>query len=119
MSITDTTTTVEKIAETLLTAAAEMAEKLGMKRTELNKENQLEWRAVCEDELMMLVTSDGITLGNVKVHYGEMRTYTYEIYTMNGVDLFEKRYGITETGWEHMPTLTYKLHTDTIIYSGW
>jgi hypothetical protein len=48
-----------------------------------------------------------------------MRTYKYEHFSLNGVVLFEKRYGITETGWERMPTVSYHLAEDTIIYSGW
>lgn len=111
--------TKEQIAEEILASAAELAKKLGMNRTELNAQNELEWRALCEDELMMLVTSDGITLGRVNVSYGEMRTYKYEIYNLNGVQLLEKRYGITEQGWEHMPTVTYSLHKETIVYNGW
>lgn len=107
-------TTIEKIAETIQTSAAEMAQKLDMRRAP-----KLEWRAMTDDDLMMLVAPNGITLGRMKVHYGERRTYRYEIYMLNGVDLLEKRYGITESGWEHMPTVTVKLDADTIIYTGW
>lgn len=107
-------TTVEQVTETITKSAAEMAEKL-----EMRKEEKLSWRTTWDDELMMLVTSDGIILGRVKIEYGEMRTYKYEKFTLRGVDLLEKRYGITETGWEIMPTVTYSLDEDAIIYSGW
>jgi hypothetical protein len=107
-------TTVETITENLQTSAAEMAEKM-----EMRKEEKLDWRTTWDEELMMLVTSEGIILGRVKVKYGEMRTYKYEHFSLNGVVLFEKRYGITETGWERMPTVSYHLAEDTIIYSGW
>lgn len=102
--------TGEKITEAVLTSAAEMAEKLGMTKREL------EWESLCEDEIMMLVTDEGITIGKVNASYGEMRTYKYEIYNLNGVELLEKRYGITEQGWEYMPTVTVKLDESTIIY---
>ena len=102
--------TKNQITEAVLTSAAELAEKLGMTQREL------EWRALCADELMMLVTPEGITIGNVNASYGEMRTYRYEIYTLNGVELLEKRYGITEAGWEHMPTVTVKIDEDAILY---
>jgi hypothetical protein len=107
-------TTVETITETLRVAAAEMAEKL-----EMRKEDKLDWRTTWDEELMMLVTPEGINFGRVKVEYGEMRTYKYERFTLNGVLLLEKRYGITETGWEHMPTVTYYLPETTVIYFGW
>lgn len=119
MSITDTTNTVEKITETILDSAAEMAKTLSMDRTKLDEKNQLNWRALCEDELMMLATPEGITIGRVKVQYGEMRTYRFETYSLNGVPLLDKRYPITETGWEHMPIVTSLLDADTVIYSGW
>lgn len=102
--------TEKKITEAILTSAAEMAEKLGMTKREL------EWESLCEDEIMMLVTDEGITIGKVNASYGEMRTYKYEIYNLNGVELLEKRYGITEQGWEYMPTVTVKLDESTIIY---
>lgn len=111
--------TKEQITEEILASAAELAKKLGITRRQMNAQGQLEWQALCEDELMMLVTSDGITIGRVNASYGEMRTYKYEIYNLNGVELLEKRYGITEQGWEYMPTVTYKLDEGTIIYSGW
>lgn len=104
------TATNETITEAVLTSAAELAEKLGMTKRELV------WEDLCEDELMMLVTAEGITIGKVNASYGEMRTYKYEIYNLNGVELLEKRYGITEQGWEHMPTVTVKLDADTILY---
>lgn len=107
-------TTVETITETVQTSAAEMAEKM-----EMRKEEKLDWRTTWDDELMMLVTPEGINIGRVKIRYGEMRTYKYEIFTLNGVTLLEKRYGITEEGWERMPTVTYHLSEDTLIYSGW
>lgn len=102
--------TTEQITEAVLASAAELAEKLGMTQRELK------WEALCEDELMMAVTSEGITIGKVNASYGEMRTYKYEIYNLNGVELLEKRYGITEQGWEHMPTVTVKLYEGTILY---
>lgn len=107
-------TTVETVAETIKTASAEMAAKL-----EMRKEEKLDWRTTWDKELMMLVTPDGVILGRVKIKYGEMRTYKYEKFSLNGVALLEKRYGITETGWERMPTVTYHLDAETIIYTGW
>jgi hypothetical protein len=108
------TTTVETITETLLASAAEMAEKL-----EMRKEEKLDWLTTWDKQLMMLVTKDGINMGRVKVDYGEMRTYKYENFTLKGELVLEKRYGITETGWEHMPTVTYHLDEGTVIYTGW
>jgi hypothetical protein len=102
--------TKEQITEAVLTSAAELAEKLGMTQRELK------WQALCEDELMMLVTAEGITIGKVNASFGEMRTYKYEYYYVNGVALLEKTYGITEQGWEHMPKVTMKLDEDTILY---
>lgn len=107
-------TTSETVAETLRTAAADMAEKLGMR-----KEEKLDWRTTWDDELMLLVTANGITLGRVKLERGEMRTYMYEKFSLNGEPLLEKRYGITEYGWEHMPTVTYFVDEDAISYYGW
>lgn len=107
-------TTVATVFEMLKSSAAEMAAKL-----EMRKEDSLDWRTTWDDELMMLVTPTGIITGRVKVFYGERRTYKFESFTLNGIDLIEKRYGITEEGWEHMPTVTYHLSKDTIIYSGW
>lgn len=107
-------TTIDTITENLRTSAAEMAEKM-----EMRKEEKLDWRTTWDDELMMLVTPTGIVIGRVKIFYGERRTYKFESFTLNGIDLLEKRYGITEEGWEHMPTVTYHLSEDTIIYSGW
>lgn len=107
-------TTVETITENLQTSAAEMAEKM-----EMRKEENLDWRTTWDDELMMLVTPTGIIIGRVKIFYGERRTYKFESFTLNGIDLLEKRYGITEEGWERMPTVTYHLSEDTLIYSGW
>lgn len=106
-------TTVEQVTEIVLTSAAEMAEKL-----EMWKEEKLDWRTSWDHALMMLVTAEGIILGRVNIEYGEMRTYKYERFTLNGVELLEKRYGITETGWEHMPTVTYQLAEGTVIYTG-
>lgn len=106
-------TTTEQVTEIVLTSAAEMAEKMDMRR-----EDKLDWRTTWDHALMMLVLSEGIIIGRVNVEFGEMRTYKYESFTLNGIPLLEKRYGITEFGWEHMPTLTYKLAEGTVIYSG-
>jgi hypothetical protein len=106
-------TTVEQVTEIVLTAAADMAEKLEMRR-----EEKLDWRTTWDRDLMMLVTAEGIILGRVNIEYGEMRTYKYEKFTLNGVELLEKRYGITENGWEHMPAVTYQLVNGTVIYTG-
>lgn len=106
-------TTAEQVTEIVLTAAADMAKKLGMLRQE-----KLDWRTTWDQDLMMLVTAEGIMMGRVNIEYGEMRTYRYEKFTLNGIPLLEKRYGITETGWEHMPTATYHLAEGTVIYNG-
>jgi hypothetical protein len=107
-------TTTEQISEAVQIAAVETAKKL-----EMRKEEKLDWRTTWDKELMMVVTKNGMNIGRVKVDYGEMRTYRYENFTLNGELLLEKRYGITETGWEHMPTATYHLDEGTIIYTGW
>jgi hypothetical protein len=107
-------TTAEVITETVKAYAAAMAAKINMR-----KEEALDWRTTWDNELMMLATSEGINIGRVQVEYGEKRTYKFELFTLNGVELLEKRYGITETGWEHMPTVTNKLSADTDIYTGW
>lgn len=107
-------TTVATVFEMLKTSAAEMAAQM-----EMRKQEKLDWRTTWDDELMMVVTLTGIVIGRVKVFYGERRTYKFESFTLNGVDLIEKRYGITEEGWEHMPTVTYHLPEYAVIYAGW
>ena len=99
--------TTEMMTEAVTSAAGLVAAKLGL------TERPLKWEAMSDGEVMMMVTPEGISTGKLDIQYGEMRTYRYELFTLNGVELLEKRYGITETGWEYFPSVTVKVNEET------
>lgn len=99
-------TTTENIMDVVTTAALDIAAKLGL------TERKLEWRALHDDETLMMVTPEGINIGKLKVEYGDRIKYRYEIFRLNGVPIVEKRYGVTDTGWEHFPAVTVRVNEE-------
>lgn len=102
--------TKELMTETAMTAAAEMAEKLGMERTEIT--------GCWADRPILIVSPEGISMGLLKVDSGEMRTYRYDNFTLNGELLFSDKFAITEQGWEKTPTTVIHLDEEAIVYGG-
>lgn len=105
------TLTKELMTKTVLSGAAEMAEKLEMQRVELMD--------CWADRPILIATPKGISMGVLKVDQGEMRTYRYVNFTLNGELLFTDKFAITEQGWEKKPTTEIFLDGDAIIYAGY
>lgn len=102
--------TKELMTEAAMTAAAEMAEKLGMERTEIT--------SCWADRPILVASPEGISMGLLKVDSGEMRTYRYDNFTLNGELLFSDKFAITEQGWEKNPSTTIQLDEEAIVYGG-
>lgn len=105
------TLTKDLMTDTVLSGAAEMAEKLEMQRVNLMD--------CWADRPILIATPKGINLGLLKVDQGEMRTYRYANFTLNGELLFTDKFAITERGWEQKPTTEIFLAGDAVIYAGY
>jgi hypothetical protein len=105
------TITKEKMTETVLSGAAEMAEKLHMQQTEIPD--------CWADRPILIVTPKGISIGVLKVDHGEMRTYRYVNFTLNGELIFTEKYAITEQGWAKNATTEIHLDDNAIVYGGY
>lgn len=105
------TLTKEMMTETAMTAAAEMAEKFEMVQTEIT--------GCWADRPILIASPEGISIGLLKVDHGEMRTYRYTNFTLNGELLFTDKYAITEQGWANKATTVIHLDDDAIVYGGY
>lgn len=105
------TLTKEKMTGTAMAAAAEMADKLEMHQTEIT--------GCWADRPILVASPKGISMGLLKVDHGEMRTYRYTNFTLNGELLFTDKYAITEQGWANKATTEIHLADDTIVYAGY
>jgi hypothetical protein len=105
------TLTKELMTETAKSAAAYMAEKLDMQQVELMD--------CWADRPILIATHEGISMGTLKVDQGEMRTYRYANFTLNGELLFTDKFAITEKGWEEKPATEVFLDNAAVIYAGY
>lgn len=105
------TLTKEMMTDAAKSAAACMAEKLDMQRVEL-----LDCWA---DRPILIATHEGISMGSLKVERGEMRTYRYANFTLNGELLFTDKSAITEQGWKNEPTTEVFLDNAAVIYAAY
>jgi hypothetical protein len=105
------TLTKEKMTVTAMAAAAEMAEKLEMHQTEITD--------CWADRPILVATPQGISMGLLKADTGEMRTYRYSNFTLNGELLFSDKFAITEKGWADKPTTVIHLDEEAIVYGGY
>lgn len=102
----------ESITVAMDIAVAQLAENLNLKLVE-------DPTSVFEGETAMIVTPTGISIGEIKLSYGEMRTYRYDTYSLNGETIYSNHYGITESGWEDKPTTTVSLDSTETLYTRW
>lgn len=105
------TLTKEMMTEAAKSSAAWMAEKLDMQQVGLMD--------CWADRPILIATHEGISMGSLKVEHGEMRTYRYVNFTLNGELLFTDKFAITEQGWENKPTTEVFLDSDAVIYAAY
>lgn len=103
------TITAEQMTEAIMEAAALMAAKLKMKQ--FDKVTDLQ-----ADDAALIATSEGIQLGIIKTRHGEIYTYSYITYILNGEIMFERRNAIVEHRKTDQITTRIYLVKDAVIY---
>lgn len=105
--------TLEQLRETHLASAAELAEKLEMKRIEITDVTE-GWN----NHPMLIATPKGMNIGALRLRLGEIRTGQFIEYFLNDKLIATEKNAITEDGWADDSTIELFLDEGSIIYVG-